>query len=131
MAHLVARSTCGGGRPKSGEDNLTVSAGQGLGSILERLHGLSGKLSKGSGEVGALREWLATAVGLWRRRQVVGRLPKLRAGSGKLGAVRREWQGGWLCMRVSFIAARGHETGMGVGRVDRARGRALQWPVRA
>ena len=66
MAHLVARSTCGGGRPKSGEDNLTVSAGQGLGSSLARLHGLSGKLSKGSGEVGALREWLATATVLGR-----------------------------------------------------------------
>jgi hypothetical protein len=52
MAHLVVRSTCGGGWPKSGEDNLTVSAGQGLGSSLEWLHGLSGKLSKGSSEVG-------------------------------------------------------------------------------
>jgi hypothetical protein len=34
MAHLVVRSTCGGGRPKSGEVDLTVLAGQGLGSSL-------------------------------------------------------------------------------------------------
>jgi hypothetical protein len=27
MAHLVAGSTCGGGRPKSGEVALTVPAG--------------------------------------------------------------------------------------------------------
>jgi hypothetical protein len=52
MAHLVDWSTCDGGRPKSSEDDLTVPAGQGLGSSLERLHDLSGKLSKGSGEVG-------------------------------------------------------------------------------
>jgi hypothetical protein len=31
MAHLVARSTCGGGRPKSGEVALASSAGQDLG----------------------------------------------------------------------------------------------------
>ena len=89
MAHLVVRSTCGGGWPKSGEDNLTVSAGQGLGSSLERHHSLSGKLSKVSGEVGVLQEWLATVASLRRRRRVAGRLPELRASSGKLGAVRR------------------------------------------
>jgi hypothetical protein len=66
MAHLVVRSTCGGGRPKSGEVDLTVPAGQGLGSSLGRRHDLSGKLSKGSGEVGGLREWLATAAVLGR-----------------------------------------------------------------
>jgi hypothetical protein len=79
MAHLVARSTRGGGRPKSGEEYITVSAGQGLGSSLEKLYGLSGKLSKGSGEAGCLREWLATTTGLRRRRWVAERSPKLRA----------------------------------------------------
>jgi hypothetical protein len=56
MAHLVVRSTCGGGRPKSGEVALAASARQGLGSSLEKLHGLSGKLSKGLGEAGGLRK---------------------------------------------------------------------------
>jgi hypothetical protein len=90
MAHLVARSMCGGGRPKSGEDDLTVPAGQGLGSSLERLHGLSRKLSMGSGEVRGLREWLATAAGLRRRRRIARTSPELRDCSGKLGTVRKE-----------------------------------------
>jgi hypothetical protein len=49
MAHLVARSTCGGGRAKSCEVALAASLGQGLGSSLEKPQSLSGKLSKGSG----------------------------------------------------------------------------------
>jgi hypothetical protein len=61
MAHLVARSTCGGGRPKSDEVALAAPAGQGLGSSLEKLHGLSGKLSKGLGEARGLRKRLATS----------------------------------------------------------------------
>ena len=56
MAHLVVRSTCDDRRPMSGEGDLTVPAGQGLGPSLGKLHGLSGKLSKGSGEVGGLRK---------------------------------------------------------------------------
>jgi hypothetical protein len=80
MAHLAVRSTCGGRRPKSGEVDLTVLAGQGLGSCLGRLHGLSGKLSKGSGEVGGLWEWLATTVVLrrWWRAVVLALCGKLR-----------------------------------------------------
>ena len=74
MAHLVVRSTCDDRRPMSGEGDLTVPAGQGLGPSLGKLHGLSGKLSKGSGEVGGLREWLDTAavVGWWWRVVVEG-----------------------------------------------------------
>jgi hypothetical protein len=52
MAHLVARSTRDGGRPKSGEVVLAAPTAQGLGSSLEKPHSLSGKLSKGSGEAG-------------------------------------------------------------------------------
>jgi hypothetical protein len=89
MAHLEVRSTCDSGRLNSGEDDLTVPAGQGLGSSLERLHGLSGKLSKGSGEVGGLREWLAMMASLRRRRWVAERSLEPRAISGRLGAVRR------------------------------------------
>jgi hypothetical protein len=80
MAHLVVRSTCCGGWPKSGEVDLTVPVGQGLGSSLGRLHGLSGKLSKDSGEVGGLREWLATAavLGRWWRAVVLALCGELR-----------------------------------------------------
>jgi hypothetical protein len=69
MALVVARSTCSGGRPKSGEVALAAPAGQGLGSSLEKLQGLSGNLSKGSGEVGGRRKRLATAtvLGQWWR----------------------------------------------------------------
>jgi hypothetical protein len=56
---------------------------------LERLHGLSGKLSKGSGEVGVYGNgypWRPVFGG----RRVTGRSLELQAGLGKLGAVRRE-----------------------------------------
>jgi hypothetical protein len=67
MVYLVARSMCGGGRPKSGEVALASPARQGLGSSLGKLHSLSEKPSKGSGEAGGRWERLAkTAVlGQW------------------------------------------------------------------
>jgi hypothetical protein len=67
MAHLVAWSTCGGGRPKSGEVALAAPVRQGLGSNLEKPHGLSGKLSKCLGEARGRRKRLATAavLGQW------------------------------------------------------------------
>jgi hypothetical protein len=57
------------GRPKSGEVALAAPVGQGLDSSLEKLHGLSGKLSKGLGEDGGQRKGLATAavLGQWWR----------------------------------------------------------------
>jgi hypothetical protein len=69
MVYLVARSTCGGGRPKSDEVVLVSTARQGLGSSFGKLHSLSGKPSKGSGEARGLWERLATAVvlGQWWR----------------------------------------------------------------
>jgi hypothetical protein len=94
-----------------------------LGSSLGKLHGLSRKLSEGSdrAEVGGIG--LVTVVALGRLWWVEGRSPELRAGSGRLGAVRRGRQGRWPCMRVGFIATRGHDTGVGTGR-PRARGGA-------
>jgi hypothetical protein len=50
MAHLIAQSTCGGWRPKSGDGDLAVPVRQGLNPCLDKLHGFSGKLSRGSGE---------------------------------------------------------------------------------
>jgi hypothetical protein len=54
MAHRIARSTRGGGRPKSDDDDLTVPVRQGFDFCLGKLHGSSGKLSKGSVEAGGL-----------------------------------------------------------------------------
>jgi hypothetical protein len=59
MVYLVARSTRGGRRPKSGEGDPAAPVRQGLGSCLEKLHGSTGKLSRGSSEASCLREWLA------------------------------------------------------------------------
>jgi hypothetical protein len=82
MVHLIARSTCGGGRPKSGDGDLTVPVGQGLDPCLEKLHGSSGKLSRGLSEARGLWKWLAMVAGA----QVA------RAGGGKLaGAIDGVW----------------------------------------
>jgi hypothetical protein len=63
MAHRIARSTRYCGRPKSGDDDLAVLVRQGLNSCLEKLHGLSGKLSKGLVEAKCLWKRLATVAG--------------------------------------------------------------------
>jgi hypothetical protein len=54
MVHLVARSTCGGGRPKSIDGDLVVPVRQGLDPCLEKLHGSTRTLSRGSGEARGL-----------------------------------------------------------------------------
>ena len=63
MAHRIARSTRGCGRPKSSDNDLAVLVRQGLDSCLEKLHGSSGKLSKGSVEAEGLWKWLAMVAG--------------------------------------------------------------------
>jgi hypothetical protein len=80
MVYLVARSTCGGGRPKSSEVTLASPARQGLGSSLGKLHSFTGKPSKGSGEAKGQREWLATAavLGQWWRAVVLAFHDELR-----------------------------------------------------
>ena len=63
MVHLIARSTCGGERPKSGDGDLTIPVGQGLDPCLEKLHGSPEKLSKGSVEAEGLWKWLVVVAG--------------------------------------------------------------------
>jgi hypothetical protein len=63
MAHRIARSTGGGGRPKSSDDDLAVPVRQGFDPCLEKLHGSSGKLSKGSVEAEGLWKWLVVVAG--------------------------------------------------------------------
>jgi hypothetical protein len=59
MVHLVARSTRGGGWPKSSEGDPAAPVRQCLDSSSGKLHSSTGKLSRGSGEARCLREWLA------------------------------------------------------------------------
>jgi hypothetical protein len=63
MVYLVAWSTCGGGWPKYGEGDPAAPVRQGLGSRLQKLHGFTGKMSRGSSEARCLRKWLATVAG--------------------------------------------------------------------
>jgi hypothetical protein len=63
MAHRIARSTRGGRRPKSGNDDLAIPVRQGFDCCLEKLHGSSGKLSKGSIEAEGLGKWLVAVAG--------------------------------------------------------------------
>jgi hypothetical protein len=65
MVHLVARSTRGGGRPKSSDGDVTVPVRLGLDSCLEKLHGSTRKLFRGSSEARCLWEWLAVMAGVW------------------------------------------------------------------
>jgi hypothetical protein len=60
MAYQMARFTRGGGRVKSNEGDSVSPVRQCLGSSLEKLHRVSGKLSKGSVEAEGLWKWLAT-----------------------------------------------------------------------
>jgi hypothetical protein len=63
MADWIARPTRGGGRPKSGDDDLAVPVRQGFDPCLEKLHGSTWKLSKGSVEAEGLWKWLAAMAG--------------------------------------------------------------------
>ena len=63
MMYLVARSTRGGGWLKFGEGDSAALLRQGLGYCLEKLHGSTVKLSRGSGEARSLRKWLAVVAG--------------------------------------------------------------------
>jgi hypothetical protein len=63
MAHRIAWSTRGGGRPKSGDDDLAIPVRQGFDCCLEKLHGSLGKLSKSSIDAEGLWKWLAAVAG--------------------------------------------------------------------
>jgi hypothetical protein len=63
MVYLVARSTRGGGLPKSSKGDPAAPMRQGLGSCFEKLHDTTVKLSRGSGEARCLRRWLAAVAG--------------------------------------------------------------------
>jgi hypothetical protein len=65
---------CGGGRPKSSEVALAAPMGQGLGSSLEKPHGLSGRFPR------ARRKMLATTavLGQWWQAVVLAFHDELR-----------------------------------------------------
>jgi hypothetical protein len=85
MVHLVARSTCGGGRPKSSDGDLAVPVRQGLDPCLEKLHGSTGTLSRGSGEARVSRNgWPRWPALGWLGRAALTS-PQLRMGSVQRG----------------------------------------------
>jgi hypothetical protein len=80
MAHRIARSTRGCGRPKSDDDDLAVLVRQGFDSRLEKLHGSSGKLCKGSVEAEGLWKRLATVAGARVARACGAELARAKGG---------------------------------------------------
>jgi hypothetical protein len=71
MTQRIVLPTCGGGRPKSGEGESASPVRQCLGSSLEKLHGFTGKRSRGWGEAGGQQKGLATTVVLGQRWRAV------------------------------------------------------------
>jgi hypothetical protein len=72
MAHRIARSTRGRGRPKSGEDDLGSPVKFCRVRELGKLHGLLAKLS----------EWLARLGSDWRELATVAKARVMIAGGG-------------------------------------------------
>jgi hypothetical protein len=85
MAHLIAQSTRGGGRPKSGDGDLAVPVRQGFNPCLEKLHGFTRQLPRGSGEARVLWKWLAAVAGAWVARAGGTELAGAKDGSGQRG----------------------------------------------
>jgi hypothetical protein len=119
MVQWITRSTCSGGVTNSGERDLTAPVGLVLGSSLGKLHGLPRKLSRARIE----RRWAGLVWSRWSPSGGSGRSRGGRRSCG-LGSVQRGRQGRWPCMRVGFIATRGHDTGVGTGAAEGVRGRA-------
>jgi hypothetical protein len=88
----------------SGEHGFAIPVTRVLGSSLSKLHGPTRKLSEGLDRTEEDRKGLATVVALGRLWRVAGRSPELRAGSGKLGVVRRRQRGRQPSTGTSFIA---------------------------
>jgi hypothetical protein len=144
MAHQIAQFTRGGGWPKSGEGDSASPVRQCLDSSLEKLHRLSGKLSKGSVEAEGLWKWLATVADARWLGRVAQSSPELRVVSGQRGwvksEVRRVW--GWSyrrrrarqrgCSDIRSRCARASASARsGVWALRRARGSAERGHVQA
>ena len=73
MAYRNARSTRGGGRPKSGEDDLGLPVKFCWVRVLGKLHGLMAKLTEGLAQLGRVWRELATAAEAWKAWRAVVR----------------------------------------------------------
>jgi hypothetical protein len=128
MSYWLARFTCGDGWPKSGEGESASPVRQCLGSGLEKLHGFTGKRSRGWSEAGVQQKGLATTVvlGQWWRSVVLAFHGELRRSLA--------WARLWVC---ECQRLRPLEAFIGEGEVqtcgaERPRaGRVLPRPVRA
>jgi hypothetical protein len=91
MAHWIALPTRGGGWPKSGEGESASPVRQCLGSSLGKLHGFTGKRSRGWGEAGGQQKGLATTAVLerWWRAVVLAFHGELRWSLARAGL--------WVC----------------------------------
>jgi hypothetical protein len=98
MVHLVARSTCGGRRPKSSDGDLDVPVRQGLDPCLEKLHSPTETLSRGSGEAWGLWKWLATMAGAWVARAGGAELARAKDRVGTVGV-----SVGWSVARLGVV----------------------------
>jgi hypothetical protein len=85
MAHRISLPTRGGGRLKSGEGESASPMRQCLGSSLEKLHGFTGKQSRGWGEAGGQQKGLATTAVLEQRWRAVCSLSTANSGDLWLG----------------------------------------------
>jgi hypothetical protein len=82
--HRLARSTRGGGRPKSGEVDLEPPVKSGLVRGLSELHGLLAELA----------EALARLGGGWSGLATVAEALAAMAGGNKLAGAKRKWPAG-------------------------------------
>jgi hypothetical protein len=92
MAHRIALPTRGGGRPKSSKGESASPVRQCLGSSLEKLHGFTGKRSRGWGDAGGQQKVLATTamLGRWWRAVVLAFHGELRWSLARTGLWVRE-----------------------------------------
>ena len=125
MVQRVTWSTCSGGFTNSGERDCTIPVGLVLGSSSGKLHGLLGKLSEGSDRAKVGRKGFGhdgcPRAALAGHGEVAG-------AAGELGKVRHDAEGATgrrPCMRMGFIATRGHDTGVGTGAAEGARADVL------
>jgi hypothetical protein len=101
MAQRLTRSTCAGGVPNSGEHDCAFPVAKVLGSSLDKLHGLLGKLPRGLDRAEEGGEWFGhdgcPRVALAGRGEVAGAMGELRGverGIGDAtGKKARHWGG--------------------------------------
>jgi hypothetical protein len=110
----------------SGEHGFAIPVTRVLGSSLSKLHGPTRKLSEGLDRTEG--DGKGAGHGGCSRAALAGRSPELRAGSGKLGVVRRRQRGRQPSTGTGFIAMAWAWSRVAAGARGFAHGRALSAP---